>query len=100
MLIRLVVAVLLFSAGVPCGLLEIEAEPICTGGDSQAVAGDAPAGDLHLDCCAGCLTCCARYTGTAAAFPPVPAPLITALLFFPAPRPPVASLPIWHPPRS
>jgi hypothetical protein len=101
-LIHLLTLVLLFSATAPCGLTEVAAESFCTGPRSEplrAVAHD-EVGPVHLDCCAGCLTCCASYTEA-----PAPGTLIALGAavqagFYAVQGPPVSPFSIWRPPRA
>lgn len=100
-LICFLITALLFSVVVPCGLLDLGAESYCTTNDiiADGTHGGGHAGDLHLDCCAGCLTCCASYTE-----PPAQRPLAAAGTaaphVFPSKQGPLESpFPIWRPPR-
>lgn len=114
-LIHLLVAVLLFSAVAPCGLIELAAASVCTGA-SPAVehvpkngpAADEPtgasaageeAGLACFDCCVGCLTCCASYTEALASGPLAPAGATKLPGFFMKQGPLGTLLSIWRPPR-
>lgn len=100
--IHLLALVLLFSATAPCGLIEVAAESFCTGPRSELLpaATHDEVGPVHLDCCAGCLTCCASYTEA-----PAPAPLISLGAAgqngcFAGQGPTVSPFSIWRPPRA
>ena len=99
-LVRSLIAVLLFSVVVPCGLFEANDASVCTTEDVRTggAAGDHADG-LHLDCCAGCLTCCASYTASSVLRPLAPAPAVALHVFSLEQGPPKSPLPIWRPPR-
>lgn len=117
-LIHLLVATLLFSAAAPCGLIESAGESSCTeipeavahapaSGPvtaEAAVASEAPAACAaaersHLDCCAGCQTCCASYVEARALKPLALTGATQSTGFFPDQALPGTSLSIWRPPR-
>lgn len=115
-LIYLLALVLLFSTLAPCSLIELAAESLGTeepvsvdyaseeGAATEESADESvameEAGLVHLDCCAGCLTCCASYVETPSLGPLALAGVTKLSGFFIEQRPLGSTLSIWHPPRS
>ena len=100
-LAHLLIAVLLFGAAVPCGLLEASemsacaTEIVCTEG-----ANDDHTGGLYSDCCAACLACCPSCTEPPAPQPPAAVSTAASDVLSSGEGPPGSLLSIWHPPRA
>lgn len=119
-LTRLLVLVLIFSTAAPCGLIEVAAASFCTGSLVESlsmveqsstdgpISDEAPAASeagneaepVHLDCCDGCLMCCASYTAAPAPKPLVLLDAVVQPRSFADQVPSGSPFSIWHPPRA
>ena len=107
--------VLLLGAVAPCDLVELASDALCADGsvaadgccsDEPATAESAceGAGDgeqvAHVDCCAGCLACCASYLSGLTAGPRLSDHSARTAGISEHQQAPQSLLSIWRPPRS